>query len=94
MVARLRDSITLSSPLHRAKIGLTEAEAAAVYASGHFYQKGDVILICDAGGGTMDVNILKFLSAPGEATNFCPLGLVEGTSLKMSAFKKMIMGLT
>ncbi|KAJ5888612.1 hypothetical protein N7495_008653 [Penicillium taxi] len=78
MVARLKDYITLSSPMHRATIGLTEAEAAAVYASGHNYQRDDVILVCDAGGGTMDVNILKFLSAPGEPTKFAPLGLVEG----------------
>ncbi|KAJ5930577.1 hypothetical protein N7466_006070 [Penicillium verhagenii] len=78
MVARLRESVILNSPMHRATIGLTEAEAAAVYASGHHYQKDDVILICDAGGGTMDVNILKLLSVPGEPTVFAPLGLVEG----------------
>jgi hypothetical protein len=59
-------------PNHRAEIGLTEAEAAAVYASKQHFdvssaqpyvhlrrsrlltpsQKDDVILVCDAGGGT------------------------------------------
>ncbi|KAJ5918391.1 hypothetical protein N7454_010766 [Penicillium verhagenii] len=84
MVARLRESVILDSPMHKATIGLTEAEAAAVYASGHHYQKDDVILICDAGGGTMDVNILKLLSVPGEPTVFAPLGLVEGEIISLS----------
>ena len=56
-------------PYHRVTIGLTEAEAAAVYASkqqfevgysqfalsfpsANIFQKDDVILICDSGGGT------------------------------------------
>ena len=60
-------------PVHCAQISLTEAEAAAVYASKHQFevslrssisyrlgfcllryvtQKDDVILVCDAGGGT------------------------------------------
>ncbi len=41
------------------RISLTEAEAAAVYASEQSYEKGDVLLVCDAGGGTTDVNILR-----------------------------------
>lgn len=37
---------------HRASIGLTEAEAAAVYAGNEHYHVDDTILVCDAGGGT------------------------------------------
>jgi molecular chaperone DnaK (HSP70) len=42
---------------HFAKLELTEAEAAAVYFVTHSevqLDKGDVILICDAGGGTTE----------------------------------------
>ncbi|KAI9368234.1 hypothetical protein BJX61DRAFT_546732 [Aspergillus egyptiacus] len=64
--------------VHKAVIGLTEAEAAAVYVSGLHYQKNDVILVCDAGGGTTDVNVLKLVSDPGAPTVYHPLGYVEG----------------
>ena len=63
---------------HRAVIGLTEAEAAAVYASKQQFQRGDVILVCDAGGGTTDVNVLRILSASGEPVALEPLSWVEG----------------
>ncbi|KKK14585.1 hypothetical protein ARAM_005798 [Aspergillus rambellii] len=78
MVAELRSSIQFDTPNHRAVIGLTEAEAAAVYVSGQHYQKNDVILVCDAGGGTTDVNVLKLASLPHEPTVYSPLGYVEG----------------
>jgi hypothetical protein len=38
MVAELRERIVFDRPEHRAVIGLTEAEAAAVYVSGLHYQ--------------------------------------------------------
>ena len=63
---------------HRAKIGLTEAEAAAVYASKQQYEKDDVLLICDAGGGTTDVNVLKIMSSKAEPVSLKPLSWVEG----------------
>ncbi|KAL2827810.1 hypothetical protein BDW59DRAFT_54789 [Aspergillus cavernicola] len=78
MVEELRGAIRFDSGCHRAVIGLTEAEAAAVYVSGLHYQKDDVILVCDAGGGTTDVNVLKLVSSPGEPTVYNPLGFVEG----------------
>ncbi|PLB51203.1 actin-like ATPase domain-containing protein [Aspergillus steynii IBT 23096] len=84
MVAELRQSIRFDSDSHRATIGLTEAEAAAVHASGQYYQKNDVILVCDAGGGTTDVNVLKLMSNPGEATLFHPLSCVEGKAVGSS----------
>ncbi|KAL4866710.1 hypothetical protein BDV12DRAFT_198929 [Aspergillus spectabilis] len=78
MVEELRGSVRFERGEHRAVIGLTEAEAAAVYVSGLHYQKNDVILVCDAGGGTTDVNVLKLASEPGQPTVYDPLGFVEG----------------
>ena len=63
---------------HQAMIGLTEAEAAAVYASKQQYEKNDVVLVCDAGGGTTDVNVLKLLSSGAEPTRLQQLSWVEG----------------
>ncbi|KAL4962439.1 Hsp70 family protein [Aspergillus stella-maris] len=77
MVEELRGAVRFGDPKHRAVIGLTEAEAAAVYVSELYYQKNDVILVCDAGGGTTDVNVLKLASAPGEPTVYNSLGFVE-----------------
>lgn len=63
---------------HRAKIGLTEAEAAAVQASKQQYEKGEVVLVCDAGGGTTDVNILRIMSARTEPVSLKQLSWVDG----------------
>lgn len=63
---------------HRARIGLTEAEAAAVYASKQQFDRDDVILVCDAGGGTTDVNVLKIMSSKTEPIALKPLSWVEG----------------
>ena len=63
---------------HRAIIGLTEAEAAAVYASKQQYEKDDVVLVCDAGGGTTDVNVLRLTSGKGAATRLQQMSWVEG----------------
>ncbi|KAL2855677.1 hypothetical protein BJX68DRAFT_264031 [Aspergillus pseudodeflectus] len=63
---------------HWACIGLTEAEAAAVYACRGFYQTQDIVLVCDSGGGTTDVNVLKLISARGAPVQLEQLGSVEG----------------
>lgn len=73
---------------HRARIGLTEAEAAAVYASQQQYEKGDVILVCDAGGGTTDINILKITSNVYEPLALEPLTWVEGRPVGSIAIDK------
>ncbi|KAB8077963.1 hypothetical protein BDV29DRAFT_167418 [Aspergillus leporis] len=70
--------INTKTPRHRASIGLTEAEAAAVYAGNEHYLADDTILVCDAGGGTTDVNVLKLISSRGEPTRLEQLGHVEG----------------
>ncbi|KAH8694872.1 hypothetical protein BGW36DRAFT_299998 [Talaromyces proteolyticus] len=74
----IEQAIVMKSPNHQATIGLTEAEAAAVYACKQHYQSGDIILVCDAGGGTTDVNVLKLMSLTGEPTVLEQLGNVEG----------------
>lgn len=50
-------------PNERASVTLTEAEAAAVYALRSGMAVGETFIVCDAGGGTTDVNILKVRSA-------------------------------
>jgi hypothetical protein len=84
---------------HRATIGLTEAEAAAVYASKQQYEKGDVVLVCDAGGGTTDVNVLKILSSGAEPTRLQQLSWVEGrpigsTSIDMGVHRLIVQRLS
>ncbi|EXJ73469.1 uncharacterized protein A1O5_03230 [Cladophialophora psammophila CBS 110553] len=63
------------------EVSLTEAEAAAVYASKQQYSSGDVFLVCDAGGGTSDVNILKVLASGIGETELEPLSWVEGRAI-------------
>lgn len=65
-------------PLHSACVTLNEAEAAAVAVARQHLAFNDVLMVCDAGGGTSDVSILKLCSHPGEATKLVPLVPVEG----------------
>ncbi|KAL4898880.1 hypothetical protein BDW74DRAFT_126341 [Aspergillus multicolor] len=67
-----------SNGKHWTVIGLTEAEAAAVYACRDYYQPNDVVLVCDSGGGTTDVNVLRLSSGRGEPLQLEQLGSVEG----------------
>lgn len=69
------------NPLHKAEISLTEAEAAAVYAAQQRYDTGQIVLVCDAGGGTSDVNILKVISSGVGVTELAPLQHVEGKAI-------------
>lgn len=69
------------SKFHKAEITLTEAEAAAVYAAQQRYDAGQVVLVCDAGGGTSDVNILKVISSGTGITELAPLQHVEGRAI-------------
>ncbi|KAL3442444.1 hypothetical protein BJX65DRAFT_286814 [Aspergillus insuetus] len=74
----LNNAIARGAPNHWACIGLTEAEAAAVYACRGYYKTNDIVLVCDAGGGTTDVNVLKLASNRGEPVQLEQLGNVEG----------------
>jgi molecular chaperone DnaK (HSP70) len=69
------------NPKHAAEITLTEAEAAAVYASKQQYAVGETYLVCDAGGGTSDINILKVVSSGIGQTELEPLTWVEGKAI-------------
>ncbi|KAI9777758.1 MAG: hypothetical protein M1839_008553 [Geoglossum umbratile] len=65
-------------------IGPTEAVAAAVYTAkvaAHQYTAGDAILVCDAGGGTTDVSILKVISIKGEVAELRQLTQPRGTDV-------------
>jgi hypothetical protein len=77
----IKDAGFAEKPNHVVRISLTEAEAAAVYASKSSYEKGDVFLVCDAGGGTTDLNVLKLSSAGRGKTELEPLSWVEGQSI-------------
>ncbi|TKA82165.1 hypothetical protein B0A55_02029 [Friedmanniomyces simplex] len=65
----------------RVAITLTEAGAAAVYAAEQQKQRGDVFLVCDAGGGTTDLNVLKVSSASRGRTELEPLHCNEGEAI-------------
>lgn len=67
--------------LERASVYLTEAEAAAVYTSKQSLQTDDVFLVCDIGGGTTDLNILKVQSAAAGAMELIPLSWAEGQAV-------------
>ncbi|KAK5115755.1 hypothetical protein LTR62_000844 [Meristemomyces frigidus] len=69
-----------SPPLKSVKMGLTEAEAAAIEASTTQYRAGETFVIVDAGGGTTDVNILKVQSTD-QKIELVPLDHVEGISI-------------
>lgn len=69
------------NPLHMSEITLTEAEAAAVYAAQQRYDTGQIVLVCDAGGGTSDVNILKVINSGIGLTELAPLQHVEGRAI-------------
>ncbi|KAK1086943.1 hypothetical protein LTR33_001309 [Friedmanniomyces endolithicus] len=62
------------------RMALTEAEAAAIDASTTKYREGDIFLICDSGGGTTDVNLLRVKSM-GRKIELEPLDHVEGVPI-------------
>lgn len=68
---------------HELRMGATEAEAAAMHASLTLqgFNEDEVIMICDAGGGTTDVNILKIVKASSDGMTMHPLTIVEGQDI-------------
>ncbi|KAK5129854.1 hypothetical protein LTR08_002762 [Meristemomyces frigidus] len=65
----------------RVVLSLTEAEAAAVYASKQDMQRGDVFLCADCGGGTTDLNMLRMTSDAGGKIELDPLQCNEGAPI-------------
>ncbi|MCJ1345924.1 hypothetical protein MMC31_004134 [Peltigera leucophlebia] len=70
-------------PNHTVELGLTEAEAAAVYTAdaGQLYQEGEVILVCDAGGGTTDASMHKISSIKDRHVELDALLTVQGVAV-------------
>ena len=75
-------------PSHTITIGLTEAEAAAVHtsieASGIFRER-DILLICDAGGGTTDLSVLRVTDTAGQSLSLEQLDVVFGATIGSTA---------
>ncbi|KAI4122382.1 MAG: hypothetical protein LQ338_005855, partial [Usnochroma carphineum] len=73
---------------HSVSIGLTEAEAAAVHTSleaSGIFQEQDVLLVCDAGGGTTDLSILRVRDARTGALSLQQLEVVFGATIGSAA---------
>ncbi|KAG9236973.1 hypothetical protein BJ875DRAFT_190386 [Amylocarpus encephaloides] len=72
-------------PNHRAIIGLTEAEAAAVHTARVFpriFNDRDVLLVCDVGGGTTDLCVLRVLNSKGaDAIELEQMDIVQGATI-------------
>ncbi|KAK5170090.1 uncharacterized protein LTR77_004674 [Saxophila tyrrhenica] len=77
---RLMESAGFACRGQSVRMALTEAEAAAIEASTTKYNMGDIFLICDAGGGTTDVNLLRVKSTDRKI-ELEPLDQVEGVAV-------------
>ena len=82
---------------HKVDIGLTEPEAAAVYTlkdTAIAYQVGEIVLVCDAGGGTTDLAILEIVGHHNGRMELRELTVVEGQNVGSTnidiAFEKMV----
>lgn len=65
---------------HTVTMSLTEAEAAAVYTSTdapNLFKSGEVILVCDAGGGTTDLSALQVTETMVESLSLKQLKQVD-----------------
>ncbi|KAL8745997.1 MAG: hypothetical protein Q9190_001923 [Brigantiaea leucoxantha] len=73
---------------HSLTIGLTEAEAAAVHTSleapGIFREK-DILLVCDAGGGTTDLSVLGVSETQSNTIALQQLDVVFGATVGSAA---------
>ncbi|TVY39747.1 hypothetical protein LOCC1_G005487 [Lachnellula occidentalis] len=71
------------SPNHKTSIGLTEAEAAAVFVSREapaIFRERDILLVCDAGGGTTDLSVLRVTNTAGGTLSLEQLDSVFGAT--------------
>ncbi|KAH8591554.1 hypothetical protein B0O99DRAFT_675246 [Bisporella sp. PMI_857] len=71
-------------PNHRSIIGLTEAEAAAVHMSKEspaIFRERDILLVCDAGGGTTDLSALRVTGTGGGSLQLEQLDVVFGANI-------------
>ncbi|KAL9606461.1 MAG: hypothetical protein Q9179_000377 [Wetmoreana sp. 5 TL-2023] len=73
---------------HTLSIGLTEAEAAAVHTSleaSGIFQEQDILLVCDAGGGTTDLSVLGVSDTLTDALSLQQLDVVFGANIGSAA---------
>jgi hypothetical protein len=73
---------------HSLTIGLTEAEAAAVHVSTEapgIFRENDVLMVCDAGGGTTDLSVLRVTGTINQAINLQQLDVVFGETIGSAA---------
>ncbi|KAF2703082.1 hypothetical protein K504DRAFT_393355 [Pleomassaria siparia CBS 279.74] len=82
---------------HTVVIGLTEAEAAAVHVSTEapgIFRERDILLVCDAGGGTTDLSVLRVTNTVNQALNLQQLDVVFGETIGSAAidyeFEKLV----
>lgn len=82
---------------HVVTIGLTEAEAAAVHVSTEapgIFRENDILLVCDAGGGTTDLSVLRVTGTHNQAINLQQLDVVFGETIGSAAidyeFEKLV----
>jgi hypothetical protein len=85
-------------PNHDVNIGLTEAEAAAVHVSTEapgIFRENDVLLVCDAGGGTTDLSVLKVTGTVNQAIDLQQMDVVFGETIGSAAidyeFERLVM---
>ncbi|KAJ4293692.1 hypothetical protein N0V90_008976 [Kalmusia sp. IMI 367209] len=82
---------------HGVTIGLTEAEAAAVHVSTEapgIFRENDILLVCDAGGGTTDLSVLRVSGTHNAAISLQQLDVVFGETIGSAAidyeFEKLV----
>lgn len=93
----VREAGFTSLPRHSLHIGLTEAEAAAVHVSIEapgIFRENDVLMVCDAGGGTTDLSVLRVTGTVNQAINLQQLDVVFGETIGSAAidyeFEKLV----
>ena len=80
----IQDSGFGCEQMHTAKLELTEAEAVAVYTvktAQIQFQKGDIFLVCDAGGGTTDLGLVEVAEANPHAPVLNQVAAVQGVGI-------------
>ena len=58
---------------HRVALSFSEAQAAALYAADQIVGKvkdGDTIMVCDVGGGTTDIAVVRVITDPSNTVRF------------------------
>jgi hypothetical protein len=77
-----------SHATHVVSIGLTEAEAAAVHVSTEapgIFRENEILMVCDAGGGTTDLSVLMVTGTINQAINLQQLDVVFGETIGSAA---------